>query len=346
MVSAPTLAESFRIGVYHTELSRDGPGLLLRDIQSGKDPQVLATLNVLRNADADILVLAGFDFDAGLVALNAYADQLVSYPYRFALRPNRGLPTGADVDGDGKLGGPADAHGYARFSGQSGLAVLSRFQIETDKSQDFSALLWRELPGHNLPAGVFADLRLSTTAHWRVPVRLPNGHLLDLLTWHATPPVFDGPEDRNGWRNHDETAFWLGFLDDESAKSPNNLPAIAGFANLDPIDGDGRPEALRALLNYPGLIDPKPKSEGAVRATAIDGGANVDHRGNPALDTVDWADGPKGPGNLRVSYILPSTAFAVVASGVLWPDPGAPLGRDVNQASRHRLVWVDLELTD
>ncbi|MGI9388636.1 MAG: endonuclease/exonuclease/phosphatase family protein [Boseongicola sp.] len=318
----------------------------MRDILSGKDPQVLATLNVLRKADADILVLAGFDFDAGLVTLNAYADQLGSYPFRFALRPNRGLPTGADVDGDGKLGRPADAHGYARFSGQSGLAVLSRFPIETDQSKDFSALFWREMPGHNMPAGVFADLRLSTTAHWRVTVRLPDGHLLDLLTWHATPPVFDGPEDRNGWRNHDETAFWSEYLDGQPKNSSANFPVIAGFANLDPIDGDGRPEALRALLNHPGLIDPKPKSEGAVRTAAIDGGANAFHKGNPALDTVDWADGPNRPGNLRVSYILPATAFDVLSSGVLWPDPESRLGRDVAQASRHRLVWVDLELND
>ena len=338
------MADPIRIAVYHTELSRDGPGLLLRDILSGKDRQVLATVKVLQNADADILVLAGFDFDANGAALNAYADLLESYPSRFAFRPNRGLSTGADVDGDGKTGRPADAHGYARFSGQSGLAVLSRFPIADDAAQDFSALLWRDLPGHSMPDGVFADLRLSTTGHWRVPVQLPGGHWLDLLTWHATPPVFDGPEDRNGRRNHDETAFWLRYLDGDIDAPPGNLPVMAGIANLDALDGDGRPEALTALLTHPGLIDPKPKSAGAVYAATRDGGANVGQSGDPALDTVDWADGPDRPGNLRVAYILPSAAFDVVASGVLWPDPDTSLGGDVAQASRHRLVWVDLVL--
>lgn len=303
---------------------------------------MLATIKVLQNADADILVLAGFDYDANLAALNAYADLLEGYPSRFAFRPNRGLSTGADVDGDGKMGRPADAHGYARFSGQSGLAVLSRFPIAGEAAQDFSDLLWRDLAGNNMPEGVFADLRLSTTGHWRVPVQMPSDHWLDVLTWHATPPVFDGPEDRNGWRNHDEAAFWLRYLDGDMDIASVNAPVVAGFANLDPADGDGRPDALTALLTHPGLIDPAPKSVGAVQAAARDGGANADQSGDPALDTVDWADGPDRPGNLRVAYVLPSTAFELVASGVLWPDPDTSLGGDVAQASRHRLVWVDL----
>ncbi len=305
---------------------------------------MLATIKVICSADADILVLAGFDYDANGVALDAYADLLESYPSRFALRPNRGLSTSADVDGDGKMGRPADAHGYARFSGQSGLAVLSRFPIAEDAARDFSDLLWRDLPGHNMPDGVFADLRLSTTGHWSVPVQLPGGDWLDLLTWHATPPVFDGPEDRNGWRNHDEAAFWLRYLGSDLTEPPGKFPVVAGVANLDAVDGDGRPEALTALLQHPDLIDPKPKSVGAVQAAAGDGGANASQGGDPALDTVDWDDGPNRPGNLRVAYILPSTAFEVIASGVIWPDPDTSFGSDVAQASRHRLVWMDLVL--
>ena len=36
---------------------------------------------------------------------------------------------------------------------------------------------------------------------------------LHLLAHHPTPPVFDGPEDRNGRRNHDEAALWTAWLD-------------------------------------------------------------------------------------------------------------------------------------
>ena len=32
------------------------------------------------------------------------------------------------------------------------------------------------------------------------------------LVSHPTPPVFDGPEDRNGTRNHDEIRFWADYI--------------------------------------------------------------------------------------------------------------------------------------
>jgi len=57
----------------------------------------------------------------------------------------------------------------------------------------------------------------------------------------------------------------------------------------------------------------------------------------------DWPD-EDGPGNLRVSYVLPSRDLQVRDAGVLWPAPGAPLAEAVAAASRHRLVWVDLAL--
>jgi hypothetical protein len=108
-----------------------------------------------------------------------------------------------------------------------------------------------------------------------------------------------------------------------------------GDANLDPVDGDGRAEALLALLEDPRLIDPLPRSDGGAAAAARDGGVNAVQRGDPALDTADWRDGPGEPGNLRVDYVLPSAEWRVVGSGVWWPED-VPV--------RHRLVWVDVEL--
>jgi len=91
-----------------------------------------------------------------------------------------------------------------------------------------------------------------------------------------------------------------------------------------------------ALLADPRLQDPHPQSPGARAA------ADSEHRGDPALDTVDW----DGPGNLRVDYVLPAAGLEVQAAGVLWPQTGrSDRGIDaetVARASRHRLVWVDL----
>ena len=47
---------------------------------------------------------------------------------------------------------------------------------------------------------------------------------------------------------------------------------------------------------------------------------------------------------MRVDVVLPQRGLTVTASGVLWPAPGAPLAETVATASRHRLVWVDLDL--
>ena len=344
----PAHADPIRIASFNAELSRDGPGLLLRDIQRGKDKQIAAVVAVIAQASPDVLALQGFDWDHDGVALAAFADLLRAagsdYRHIYAPRPNSGMATDLDLDGDGRRGGPGDAQGYGSFTGRGGIAVLSRFPIITGKVRDFSAVLWRDLPGALLPQypdgapypspEALAVQRLSSTGHWVVPIHLPDGSEMTLLTFQAGPPVFDGPEDRNGRRNHDEITFWRVFLAGGFGLTPAKRFVLAGGANLDAHDSDGRHQAIRALLSDPRLQDSHPRSQGA--AAAGDQG----HKGPDALDTVDW---PR-VGRLRVDYVLPSSDWRVVASGVLWPPPGDARQEDVLTASRHRLVWVDLAL--
>ncbi len=314
---------------------------------------------VIAEVAPDILLLTSIDYDAELAALDALAARVaaagLAYPNRFALRPNTGRASGLDLDGDGRLGGPGDAQGYGRFAGQGGMALLSRLPVADDAARDFSAFLWRDLPGAMLPeAGgrpfpseaALAVQRLSTTGHWAVPVALPGGRRLTLLAWYATPPVFDGPEDRNGRRNHDETAFWAALIDGRiPGEAPPEPPfVVLGDANLDPLDGDGRGVAMRALLSHPALQDPAPSSAGAAAAALAQGGPNAGQSGPPALDTADWPEDRGGPGNLRVDYVLPSAGLAVTGAGVFWPEEAAPMAEVAAAASRHRLVWVDIVL--
>lgn len=339
-------ADTLRVASFNTELQRDGPGLLLRDIARGNDPQIAAVTAVIAQAGADILALQGIDWDYDGAALTALADRLAAagaaYPHRLALRPNSGLASGLDLDGDGRPGGPGDSHGYGEFTGQGGIAVLSRLPIRTEEVRDFSALPWRDLPGALLPrradgspfpsAAARNAQRLSSTGHWVVPVALPDGSTLTLLAFQAGPPVFDGPEDRNGRRNHDEIRFWQLYLDGAFGPPPEGRLVLAGGANLDPADGAGRHAAIGALLKDPRLQDPHPASAGAARA------GDQGHAGPDRLDTVDW----EGPGRLRVDYVLPSSDWTVKAAGVIWPGPGDPGRAAALAASRHRLVWVDL----
>lgn len=340
------LADTLRIATYNTDLERDGPGLLLRDIRRGKDPQVEAVVRVITAARPDVIALQGVDFDYHGLALAALRDRLgrAGWPmeYQFALPPNTGMPTGLDMDGDGRRGTPRDAQGYGRFAGQAGMAIISRHPIRTAAVRDHSALLWKELPGALLPhedgrpfpsVAAQAAQRLSSVGHWAVPVRV-SGRDLWLLTYHAGPPVFDGPEDRNGRRNHDETRFWSLFLDGEFGAPPDGPYVLLGGTNTDPADGQGRAAALDALLSDPRLTDPRPRGRGDTAADAA-------HSGDPSLDTVAWS-GPV-PGNQRVDYVLPSSRLGVRGAGVFWPAPGDPMAGPAATASPHRLVWVDLD---
>ena len=76
--------------------------------------------------------------------------------------------------------GRAIPHGYGRFPGQGGMAILSRLPIKAPLARDFSDFLWRDLPGSQidataLPAGAAEILRLSTTGHWDVPLPCRTG---------------------------------------------------------------------------------------------------------------------------------------------------------------------------
>lgn len=345
-----------RLAVYGTELSRKGPGLLLRDIRKGEDPQITAVAEVIAGAQADIIFLTGIDYDAGGVTLGALADRISEagwdYPHRFALRPNTGMPTGFDLDGDGRNHRAGDAQSWALYSGQGGVALLSRWPVDQSGLRDFSTLLWRDLPEARLPrradgAPYFAEpvldvLRLATTAHWHVPIQMPNGTQVTLLTFKAGPPVFDGPEDRNGLRNADEIRFWQLLLDGHFGPAPTGAWALLGTANVDPVDGEGHHGAITALLTDPRLQDPQPRSIGGTVA------ANPSQNGDPGLDTVDWWEEDNGPGNLRVDYILPAAELVVQDSGVIWSDPETDPDAATREAtaSRHRLIWVDLALPE
>ena len=311
---------------------------MLRDILRGQDPQIATTLSIIAEVDPDVLILTDMDWDMQGAALAAFNNAGPRFPYLFTARPNAGLPSGFDLDQNGRLGEARDAWGYGRFTGDGGMAVLSNLPFGA--VQDHSTLLWQEVPGAKLPAQtdgtpffapeIAAALPLSSTAHWTIPITAQTGPF-NLMVWSATPPVFDGPEDANGLRNRDELLFW-------SARLDATPFVLAGNANLDPVDGDGFPDAMATFLADPRLADPRPSSMGGAQA------ADPDHAGEPGLDTADWPDGR--PGNLRVSYVLPSSDWQVVGAGVFWPAPDDPLaallGSDGLAAGPHRLVWVDI----
>ena len=320
----------------------------------------------------DVLLINEFDFDAGHVALDLFQRNYLSvsrngstpiaYPYAYTAPSNTGIPSGHDLNNDGVVGGPDDAFGFGFFPGQFGMAVYSRFPIEADQIRTFQKFLWNDMPGSMIPPGWFtpeelAVVRLSSKSHWDLPVRIGR-ETVHFLVSHPTPPVFDGPEDRNGRRNHDEIRLWAdyispgqaGYLYDDAGRhgglQPGAAFVIAGDHNSDPNDGDSIPGSAQLLLDHPLVNDSViPESPGAVEQAVLQGGVNLTHRTPARYDTADFAE---PPGNLRVDYVLPRKSLRIAGSAVFWPTTDDPLFRLVGvfpfPTSDHKLVWVDVHV--
>lgn len=152
------------------------------------------------------------------LAVPQYGQNAVSYPYRYCPPSNTGMAMANDLDGDGKITLPNDAQGFGEHHGHFSFVILSRFPIVDKEIKSWQSLLWRDLPGHQMPEGYYseqasAELRLSSKNHVVVPVEVDGQHL-HLVCCHPTPPVFDGHEKRNACRNHDELVLLKNILED------------------------------------------------------------------------------------------------------------------------------------
>lgn len=377
--AAAGAAAPLRVATYNTSLNDDAEGGLIRRLERN-DPSARAVAAMLQRVHPDLVLLNEFDYDAAGRAADLFQHDYLEraqgkdlaplrYPYRYLAPVNTGVPSGLDLDGNGRVAtdGRArgdDAWGFGLHPGQYGMLVLSKYPIDAAAVRTFQLLKWSALPDAARPADprarrffhpdpVWNALRLSSKSHWDVPVDTPLGRV-HFLVAHPTPPVFDGPEDRNGARNADEIGLWRAYLDDlpadrawlcDDAGRCGGLPAgerfvIAGDMNNDPVDGDGRHAAILGLLRHPRVLQaPAPRSAGAAEAALLTGQGNIGQRGDPAEDTGDF--GPK-VGNLRLDYVLPSVGFRIVASGVEWPTADDPYAVAA-KASDHHPVWVDLE---
>jgi hypothetical protein len=374
--------ETVRVATYNLSLNRNFAGQLVDDLSDGANAQAQTVAEIIQRTDPDIVLLNEFDYVEDGVAVDLFRDNYlevsqggadpVEYPYAFVAPSNTGVPSGFDLNNNGVVGGPDDAFGFGFFEGQYGMAVLSKYPIAFDDVRTFQHFLWKDMPGALLPddpntpepadwysAEELDVFRLSSKSHWDVPVDV-EGRTVHVLASHPTPPTFDGAEDRNGRRNHDEIRFWADYVTPGAASryisddaggtgglKPGESFVIMGDQNADPLDGDSVDAAIDQLLDHPRITDPLPTSEGAVEAALLQGGANVTHEGDPAYDTADFNDNP-APGNLRADYVLPSRDVRVLDAGVFWPVSSDPLsaltGTFPFPSSDHRLVWVDVRV--
>ncbi len=362
-----------RFSTFNASLNRASEGELLADLATPENEQARVIAEIIQRTNPDVLLLNEFDYVPGGQAAELFRENYlavgqngaapVDYPYYYVAPSNTGIPSGHDLNHDGQVGGADDAFGFGEFPGQYGMVVYSKYPIDLDAVRTFQHFRWQDMPGNLMPTDFYSEqeqaiLRLSSKSHWDVPIQV--GHRrVHFLVSHPTPPTFDGPEDRNGRRNHDEIRFWADYVgsprdsayiyDDNGGTgglAPGSRFVIAGDQNADPLDGDSFDGAINQLLDHPRVNTTRtPSSAGAVEATALQGGINLEHLGDPQFDTADFAE---PPGNIRVDYVLPSMSLRILDSGVFWPVSSDPLsaltGTYPFPSSDHRLVWVDVHL--
>ncbi len=390
---------TIRFSQFNASLNRNAEGQLVSDLSTPDNAQAKAVAEIIQRNNPDVLLINEFDyspeavqlFQQNYLAISQNGSTPVDYPYFYIAPSNTGIASGFDLNNDGTAvttpGEPGygdDALGFGNFAGQFGMLLLSKYPIDTANIRTFQNFLWKDMPNALLPDDPttpeandwYSDeelevVRLSSKSHWDVPIQV-NGETIHILASHPTPPVFDGPEDRNGKRNYDEIRFWEDYItpgkgnirfwedyitpgkgnyiyDDEGKTggiAAGSSFVIVGDQNADPLDGDSFDNAIRQLLQNPNInTNVIPTSLGGSQQADLQGGANASQKGNPAFDTADFAD--TTPGNLRVDYVLPSADLTIDNSGVFWPlntDPRFPLvGTFPFPSSDHRLVFADVQ---
>ncbi len=335
-------------------------------------PQIRNIAEIIQRINPDIILLNEFDridnsannirdFINNYLGVSQHNQQTINYPYFYQGKVNTGVKINSKSNRDktNKIL-PVDAHGFGYFVGHYGMALLSKYPIETNILRTFQKFKWHDMPNALKPItpntkqpwyteDIWQALRLSSKSHWDIPINV-NGEIVHILASHPTPPVFDGPENRNGNRNHDEIRFWFDYInikqgdyiyDDDHKKGAmktNQRFVIVGDQNASTVEGDAimtkTSQGIIALLNSDKIQDPLPTSAGG-KNHSIGNKYSLYH-------TASWG--------MRADYVLPSTyGFTIKNSGVFWPQQHENTYRLIKNrqaSSDHRLVWVDLELTN
>ncbi|MCO8122467.1 endonuclease/exonuclease/phosphatase family protein [Stieleria sp. TO1_6] len=373
--------KSFRVATLNASLYGKAAGQIRQRLSDPQDRQAQRIASIVQTIRPDVLLINELDYEpdsapARLLAENYFAVSQsapqsatdpasvvdlppIEYPYWFSAPSNTGIDSKFDLNHDGQTGSASDTWGYGVYPGQYAMTVFSRFPIQTDQIRTFQQLRWSKMPGALRPThpttsvpyyddATWSVLRLSSKNHVDVPIQI-GARTLHLLASHPTPPVFDGPEDRNGARNHDEVEFWNHYLDGDAAEqdwlvdddgTPGglNLDAdfvIAGDLNADPIDGSGLQQAIRKLLVHHRVRDVQPMCPAAAAL-----GRTLRHHGRGELrsKTADFGRN----GLMRVDFVIPSRGINVVDSGVFWPAEQDPTS-DWIKATDHRIVWIEVQ---
>ena len=153
-------------------------------------------------------------------------------------------------------------------------------------------------------------------------------------------PTTSLPARRRGYIYDDEGVY--------GGLKPGSMFVIAGDQNSDPLDGDSIPGSIQQLTEHP-LVNTKvtPESEGAVEASALQGGANLTHSERPRV-RHGRLQRHQRPATFGRTTSYRRVNLRIQDAGVFWPRQDDPLfqltGTFPFPSSDHRLVWVDVRI--
>lgn len=360
--------DTVRFASYNVAMFGSEAGGMAQQTANFGNIKLAKIARIIQEVRPDVLALMEFDYDATGTALEDFktnylekeleeSGDTIRYAYAYQVPSNTGLLSNVDLDDNGSISLPNDAYGFGNFEGQYAFALLSRYPLDIENIRSYQEFLWKDMPNALLPTNTdgssyytetaLAAFRVSSKNHIDIPVIMPNGKTVHTILAHPTPPVFDGAEDRNGKRNHDEIRLLADYIDNaayllDDAGESGGLATdkhfvIMGDLNADPFDGDSANDAILQLLNHEKVNqvvcfgDNMPASAGGEEHNQQNGDT-----GNPAHDTSFFG--------LRIDYALPSATLDVLASGVFWPSSEEEYYYLVENegSSDHLLVWVDL----
>ncbi|MDC0602021.1 endonuclease/exonuclease/phosphatase family protein [Aliiglaciecola sp.] len=313
----------------------------------------------------------------------------IIYPYMQNYATNTGLPSGMDLANNGyDQKDPNDAYGFGFYHGHYAFALLSRYKIDAENTRTFQTFKRKDLPNAVMPTiNVCTDekplpkamtcgdnwfndeewqqLRLSSKNHVDAPIIIPGSpgaSPIHVLLAHPTPAAFDTFSDNNKYRNSDENAFWLhyinghkGIYDDKGVYGgfSGESFVIMGDLNADTVWGtttDARFNGIQHLMSHPRVNQSVVRIDGKYSPTSSGAAIEPNRRNHPHPNIRTATFGS------RADYSVPSADLKVIESGVYWQAEGEPgrllfndsrigsRGTDKQVSSDHRLVWVTIEL--
>ncbi|HIW98705.1 MAG TPA: hypothetical protein H9871_01030 [Candidatus Nesterenkonia stercoripullorum] len=364
-VTVEKSSDDIRVGTVRAGMTSSTEEELLEDLGTGVFPPARSLAEAAQLNRPDVLLVTGITSDGDeeiaetlrskYFEVGQNGQEGLDYPYVYAGPSNSGNESGADLDGDGVVGGPGDSIGYGEHPGQHGMILFSSFPIEEKGVRTFQEFLWEDLPDSAAGSSEYSDLersvmRLTSAAFWDVPLTVDAGEdserTVNVVASSLARP--QDPADVDADRGDDERRMIADYLageawyltDDDGDPAPgtgSEFVYMGEPATQYDLPGSAN-EDLAELLDSQAVQDPEPEAvtEEPLSSRSVGSGGSQSRATRAVDDGMD----------VRSAFILPGASMDIGDSGVFWPAEGE-YGADLvqpgsDQAISDRLVWLDI----